>query len=235
MGPVTILFDIDGTLCDTCAIDDAYFLRACSDILGADVCGSDWTAAPQISDSGIVDWLWRQHRGRPIDPEDEQATIKRFVDLLRVAFTNAPDKFCAIAGAEALFQKPPAGWRLAAATGGWRDSALFKLNAAGLPVNILAASSTDSRDRVKIFRLGAERVCQQDNKTSEVVLVGDGEWDVRVARTLGWRFVGIGTGLCEERLRHAGAWKVVPNFSDQAAFRAAVQASRVPEGQSSFS
>jgi phosphoglycolate phosphatase-like HAD superfamily hydrolase len=229
MGSVTILFDIDGTLCDTYAVDGECFLRACSNILGIDVCGSDWTAAPQISDSGIVDWLWRQHRGRPIDPGEEQAAIQRFVDLLRVAFTNAPDRFRTIAGAAALLQKPPAGWRLAAATGGWRDSALFKLNAAGLPANSLAASSTDSRDRVDIFRLGAERARRHGDEECQIVLVGDGEWDVRVARALGWRFVGVGAGVQGERLHRAGACDVIRDFIDQSAFQAAVEASRVPE------
>lgn len=227
MESTTILFDIDGTLCDTCAVDDYCFLNACSTALGHDVRGSDWTAAPQISDSGIVHWLWSQHRGRPPYPDEEQAVIKQFMALLRTEFASFPHRFQTIPGALQFFDNPPAGWYLAAATGGWRESALFKLRAAGLPEAILVASSTDARDRVEIFRLAADRR-EQSCRTPQIVLVGDGEWDVRVAQALGWRFVGIGEGAKAERLRRAGAEHVIRDFTDQLAFEAMVRASRVP-------
>lgn len=231
LGPMettTVILDIDGTLCDTCAVDVDCFLDACSAALDLDVRGSDWIAAPQITDSGIVHWLWSQHRGRAPFPDEEQAVLKQFMDRLRAEFARSPHRFQAVPGATELFDSPPAGWHLAAATGGWRESALFKLEAAGLPGAILVASSTDARDRVEIFQLAAARVRQRSHSDCQLVLVGDGEWDVRVAQTLGWRFVGIGEGEEAERLRRAGAEHVIRDFTDQLVFQAVVRASRVP-------
>ena len=224
---MTIIFDIDGTLCDTCAVDVDCFLDACSAALGLDVRGSDWTTAPQITDSGIVPWLWSRHLGRAPLPDEERAVMKQFMTRLRVEFASSPHRFQAVPGATALFDRPPAGWHLAAATGGWRESALFKLEAAGLPGAILLASSTDARDRVDIFQLAADRVRQRSHGEPQIVLVGDGEWDVRVARSLGWRFVGIGEGAKADGLRRAGAEHVIRDFTDQLVFEAMVRAGRV--------
>jgi phosphoglycolate phosphatase-like HAD superfamily hydrolase len=50
--------------------------------------------------------------------------------------------------------------------------------------------------------------------------VGDGVWDVRAARELGWRFIGIAAGEQAERLREAGAGLIVPNYCPVEAFLA---------------
>ena len=43
--------------------------------------------------------------------------------------------------------------------------------------------------------------------------VGDGLWDVEVARRLGWRFADRAAG-CGDRLRRAGATIVLSDFAD---------------------
>lgn len=85
-----------------------------------------------------------------------------------------------------------------------------------------------ARDRVEIFRLAADRMRLRSHGARQIVLVGDGEWDVRVAQVLGWRFVGIGEGAKAERLRCAGAEHVICDFTDPLVFEATVRASRVP-------
>jgi phosphoglycolate phosphatase-like HAD superfamily hydrolase len=47
-----------------------------------------------------------------------------------------------------------------------------------------------------------------------VVSVGDGLWDVRAARNLGFSFLGVGRGADAELLRAAGASHVLEDFTD---------------------
>ncbi len=120
------------------------------------------------------------------------------------------------------------GWRFTVATGGWETSAVLKLRAAGIPTEILGASSTDSPDRCEVFRLAASRVGLPNGKAQSTVLVGDGLWDVRVAAQLGFRFVGINSGPRADQLRQAGAQTVVPDFADVGTFLQALDDARVP-------
>lgn len=46
------------------------------------------------------------------------------------------------------------------------------------------------------------------------LLVGDTVSDVATARTLGWRFLGVGTGAGAVQLARAGAKIIVPHFAD---------------------
>jgi phosphoglycolate phosphatase-like HAD superfamily hydrolase len=54
-----------------------------------------------------------------------------------------------------------------------------------------------------------------------VVYVGDAVWDVKAARNLGYRFVGIGSGANAERLRREGARRVLADYLDRGTFFAA--------------
>jgi phosphoglycolate phosphatase-like HAD superfamily hydrolase len=58
-------------------------------------------------------------------------------------------------------------------------------------------------------KAGAKHGCQ----FSAVTYVGDGVWDIKAARNLGWGFIGIASGDGAEQLRRAGAAMVLPNFN----------------------
>jgi phosphoglycolate phosphatase-like HAD superfamily hydrolase len=45
-----------------------------------------------------------------------------------------------------------------------------------------------------------------------IVYVGDGAWDVRACRELGWPLIGIGEGAQAARLSRLGAAHVVANY-----------------------
>ena len=53
---------------------------------------------------------------------------------------------------------------------------------------------------------------------SAVTYVGDGAWDVKAARQLGWNFIGVGAGEAAEQLKRAGAETVIPDFEPTKAF-----------------
>ena len=79
----------------------------------------------------------------------------------------------------------------------------------------LLASSDDSRDRFELFSLAKSRaVAISGTLPNRTVLVGDGTWDVRVARRLSWSFVGVGRDRSVARLRDEGADFVIPDFAD---------------------
>lgn len=51
-------------------------------------------------------------------------------------------------------------------------------------------------------------------KQTPTCYVGDGIWDYRASRELGWDFVGIAEGQRAHALRHAGARQVYCNFRE---------------------
>src|SRR5688572_7628496 len=118
-----VMFDIDGTLTETCAVDSDCFARAVSQTLGLADIDTDWTRYRHVTDSGIADEIVRRSLGRaPHDGElDEICDV--FVRLLGESFiSGAPCR--AIAGAagvlDALSARPDVA--VALATGGWERS-----------------------------------------------------------------------------------------------------------------
>jgi FMN phosphatase YigB (HAD superfamily) len=83
--------------------------------------------------------------------------------------------------------------RVAIATGCWRESALLKLSTSGFNIDgIPLASCDDSPSRVEIMR-SALRMA--GGSAREVTYFGDGEWDLRACKELGWQFVAVGPRL----------------------------------------
>lgn len=221
--PALVVFDVDGTLCDTCDVDEECYLRAVGEVLGRDLRTVDWSAAPQVTDVGILAWLWRLYRQRPPTAEETAAVVNRFVELLTDALRREPARFVAVPGApEAVSVLASLGGPVAAATGGWKEAACLKLEAAQISPAILLASSNDSADRMTVFRLAAERAASGGSKNRDVVLVGDGIWDLDVASRLKWRFVGIARQAKATRLRSAGAKLVLADLRDLTALKAAI-------------
>ncbi len=224
-----VIFDVDGTLCDTTSVDEECYLKACREVLAFDPETIDWIDAPQITDTAILQWLWTEHLGRQPDQREIDTVQSRFVGLLSQASVESPHRFRAMNGAPEMLENLPSyGWKFTAATGGWRTSAVLKLRAAGIPSEILGASSSDSPERAEVFRLAATRAGQKGGQAGPIVLVGDGLWDVQVAAELGFRFVGINSGPQADQLRRAGAQTVVADFADLGGFMQALEDSRVP-------
>jgi len=229
-GPL-VVFDVDGTLCDTCEVDEECYVRACGEWLGEEARRLEWSAAPHVTDQGILEWMSSTLLCRRPSAREAREVEARFLDLLRGALDHRPSRFRAIPGARPMLDGMASdGWGAVAATGGWRASALLKLRAAALPTDLLAASSSDTPDRARIFELAASRAGAGRDRPERVVLVGDGVWDVRTARELGWGFVGVAAGPRRDRLREAGAEHVVEDFTDAAALRDALGRAQVPRG-----
>lgn len=201
-----LVFDIDGTLTDTVHLDGECYVEAVRHVLGVALDG-DWSRFEQVTDQGIANELLRGW------PEVERATlgIRLRDDFLGRLSSRIRDQrgVSEIAGSATLLERLAVhGIDHALATGAWRDGALLKLRSAGLPIDRLASTSSETPVRRAIFERAARA-------SGEVTLIGDGLWDAAVARELGWRFIGRADSAAKSRtLLGAGAEAVVEDFSD---------------------
>jgi len=213
-----IIFDIDGTLCDTLTVDARCCLEAIEHVMGRSLATVDWSAYPEATNAAIVQDFLRECG------EKEVASLERrireeFVLRLEDAGRRAPELFRPIDGALDLFAcLGSRRYDMAIATGCWHESAHAKLRLSGFDVTgIPFASSSDARRRVDIITLAAARAgCS----LADAIYVGDGVWDVKAARELGMGFIGVGRK--HELLRAHGARRVFESFRDTDRFLSAL-------------
>lgn len=210
-----IIFDIDGTLCDTHDVDSACFANALEAVTGHPLATVDWSRYPEATGSAIVrDFLRVLGDTNPV--ETEGRILSEFLSRLESAARSDPASFRAIDGALEMFHEladDPAH-TVAIATGCWTQSARFKLQAAGFRAEETPfASSSDVPRRRDIISLAAERAgCD----LTDAVYVGDGLWDLQATQALGIPLIGIGRK--HTLLRERGARHTFPSFQDRAAF-----------------
>lgn len=223
-----VLFDVDGTLTATSRIDNTCYARAFRRTFGREIPTTDWNRYSDVTDVGILHELLDDKRAEPVGPVE----IDRFEDNyrreLQGAFIRRPAEFRSIPGARDALRRisESSTTRLALATGGMRQTALFKLGRAGIDGRrIPAAFANDGISRAEIARMAIRRA---DIETDDVVYVGDGVWDVKTSVELGMRFVGVVHESDVERLRAAGATTFVSDYADSNAFAMALDTATVP-------
>ena len=210
------MFDVDGTLTLSTEMDDRCYVQAMFEHLGVHI-DNDWSHYRQVTDSGIAAELLDRHQR----PREEMAAVRnRFVGLVRQSLAADPNCCREVCGASSFLARlrNTEGVVPSLATGGWAESALAKLRHAAVNVDGLAfASGDDAESRTGIMAICQERAAALANVTefTTMTYIGDGSWDARAATDLGWRFIGVGKGPRAERLRSAGACRVVDDFSDE--------------------
>ena len=93
----------------------------------------------------------------------------------------------------------------------------MKLQIAGLNVARLpAAFADDAHSRRDIMKCSHLRACEAYGVTrfDAVIYIGDGSWDALASRSLGYTFIGIGSGSHALRHRELGAVDVLTDYSD---------------------
>jgi phosphoglycolate phosphatase-like HAD superfamily hydrolase len=213
------IFDIDGTLTQTSQVDGECFVRALAETLGISGVETDWTRYTHSTDSGLACEICRGCLGRDPGKADLARFKARFLELLAEAAERTPGAFLPNPGAvEALERlRVEPGWAVAIATGCYRQSALLKLQRAGLDsAEVPLAGSDDLLAREEILEAAREAAAarQGTGGFERVVYVGDGLWDSRACARIGLPFVGIGSGARAEALRRAGASPVLPGLAD---------------------
>jgi phosphoglycolate phosphatase-like HAD superfamily hydrolase len=195
------MFDIDGTLVDSMGFDAELYARAVRAELGADVAIDEtWRSYRNVTDSGILEEILAQ-RDFGLPAEELEARIRRrFAALVRDYLEKNAHTLREMPGAKALVETLLAtpGVRVAIATGGWAETALMKLRAVALPFDSLAlATSSDARERTRIMQI-AEARALAGAVPRRRTYVGDGAWDQRASRELGYEFVAVGNAVAHE-------------------------------------
>jgi len=224
------IFDLDGTLTDTNAVDGECYLEAASTELGLTL-NPDWSSYQHCTDAGIAQEALAAFFGRPADGLEIDRWRSRFVALLRDRLAEDPVRFSAIPGSAALLSRlQEEGWHLCIATGGSSISAELKRRAASLPEAVPIFSSELHYTREGILEIAIRRMQEENGVPSydRIVSLGDGVWDVSAAAALRLPFVGVGRGERAERLRAAGARAVLDDFADLAETLEAIASAEPP-------
>lgn len=187
------IFDIDGTLLQSAAVDDALYREAVSAVLGPVQLRPSLHAYDYITDTGILSQIFEDNNIAQ-SPKPMEEIKLRFVELLKNHIeSNGP--FVEVPGATALLRglSESTLHAVAIATGGWRESAELKLQSAGIDyTNIPLATANDHRERTAIMEIALSQLA---GDFKSVTYYGDGLWDRDACATLGWRFVSVGPEL----------------------------------------
>jgi phosphoglycolate phosphatase-like HAD superfamily hydrolase len=228
-----VVFDVDGTLTETTRVDTDCFVRALDRVFGFKEVDTDWSVYKHVTDSGVLHEIHESRVGRGPLVSEVARFREHFVTLLTQAWHESP--FAGVPGAAECLEvlSESEEYRVALATGGWRDSARLKMASAGMCYdNYPSASADDSIERETIIKLSIERAAQRHGQFDGIVYVGDGVWDARACRNLGLPFIGIGAIEQAKRLRGEGATCVLPNFGDRELFlRHLAKVTRLPSLQ----
>ena len=226
------IFDIDGTLTDTNAMDNRCFERALTEVFGFGETADQWHACPHVSDSGLVQFLFEQQLNRHPDEAEIARLQTKFLALMREAVVAEPQSAEPINGAVTAFTQmlDESNWGVAIATGCWQASAHFKLQQASVPFARVPLAHSDHLPAREDILTDAVAQAESHYQTcfERIVYIGDALWDVRTTRNLRMPFVGIAHGERAERLRTAGASHVLPDYTDYPRFLAALHSAEVP-------
>jgi phosphoglycolate phosphatase-like HAD superfamily hydrolase len=196
--PKLALFDIDGTLIDSGAVDAECFVRSLEDAFGIRNVDTRWERYRHATDAAIFEEIFEERAGRKPLEEERESQIDCFLERLREYRRFNPDLFREIRGASAMLDllKRHAEWRVAIATGTWKEAASFKLDAAGLDVRGIPISTcSDAHSREAIIRgcIATAKDFYQAKEFRRIVSIGDALWDMRTAAKLQIPFIKIGT------------------------------------------
>ena len=218
-----VVFDVDGTLTDTNEVDAECFWRAAREVLRLPSDHPRWIEeVKNYTDLGIASQHCEAAFARAITAFEIDLIRNRRVTLLEAAVLMENECIRPTRGAasalSALRAEP--GFAVAIATGCFLASAEFKLRTARLfDESIPIAGCDDATSREEIMLNAARKAAVTYRLDfSTVTYVGDGAWDVKAARHLGWNFIGVGAGDAAERLLHAGAETVITDFEPATAF-----------------
>ncbi len=188
-----IIFDIDGTLIESMAVDSDLYFSSITAVLGSVEFRANLNDYDHVTDSGIIAQVMADN-ALPQDSNATDSIRSRFVaGLTEHIETVGP--FPEIPGAAQFIDKLRVSGEhdVAIATGGWKLSALLKLETSRFDVSeIPIFSCDDSPSRTEIMRSALSRLCSE---YESVTYFGDAEWDRRACATLGCEFVPVGSDL----------------------------------------
>ena len=227
------IFDIDGTLTETNAVDETCFVQAFADAHAVTQINTNWMEYEYVTDSGIMFQIFSERFGRPPDEAELISFKSCLVNLLEAHRAKDPSLFTEISGASRALTRlnREMEWAVALATGCWRDSAELKLKAAGIQAEDLPAAFAEhglSREAILQTAVSHAQESYCQSRFERIVSVGDALWDVQAAGNLGLPFIGVGKGDRGLRLRQGGATHVLESYSDYGQVIGCLREAEVP-------
>ena len=189
------MFDVDGTLVKSFEFDEECYIDAIFEVLGHRL-DTNWQEYEHITDSGILSEHLKRKGITDQHKEIHQAVKTSFVAKIKAYLSS--NRVEEIEGASSIIDllrnNPEIG--ISIATGGWLETALLKLQSAGIDVSgVPIASSNDHYSRIEIMKLANDR--SMIGSEEPVIYFGDAQWDRAACNTLGYKFVLIG-----DRIEH---------------------------------
>jgi len=196
---VIAIFDIDGTLTESQAVDNQCFVRAFETGFGITGIDTDWSRYQHTTERALTAEILRR-AGFAGDERELERHRSLFVSLLE----ERVGEIAEIAGARAFLKELASrGWKVVLATGAWSHSASVKLRAAGFADDLPLACCDRSPTREEIVRQAIDLAGGEP----PVILFGDAPWDIRTAASLGLPIIGVGPGA-------AGATARIADYRD---------------------
>lgn len=227
-----VMFDMDGTLTDSFALDENCYVLAIEQALQLTSIVTEWETYTHTSASFCLEAIVRRARGSAPTDSESYAVQSRMVTLMEEIAQRRGRGTLEIPGAATCLRTlPDHGYAVAIASGDWEMTARHKLNTAKIPhTGIPAAFCEAAHARTEIMLTALKRAARHYGceKFERIVYVGDGIWDVRACRELGWPLVGVGRGEQAARLRSLGTSHVITGYEPIESFLSIVEAALVP-------
>ncbi|MDG2151231.1 MAG: HAD hydrolase-like protein, partial [Polaribacter sp.] len=210
-----VIFDIDGTLTDTTKVDDKCYIESYESLFKVSIKGVKWSEIKNVTDWGITEELVEDKLNRTVTKEDILNLKKLFLSKLKHEFIVDKSKFAEIRGALKFYQSllKESEYEIGIATGGWEETANFKLDTIGInPHEVAYSNSNKFKNREHITLDVIEQLNAISSvKPNEIIYFGDGKWDFETCKNLGIRFIGIDNNN-NRKLEGYGAKEVYNNF-----------------------
>ncbi len=210
-----VMFDIDGTLTASNEYDAECYIKAIKDILNIEGINPDWSVYRHVTDGGIASEIIEQYKKREATKAELDHVLSRFMFHLKAELRLNPERFTEIPGAISFFQhlNDQPDIAVALATGGWKESAIFKLVNSGFNTDsIPMASSNDAITREEIMQIAQGRAGDYYGvkEFRSKIFIGDGIWDLQASAKSGYNFIGIGSKTKE--LKKHGASNLFKDY-----------------------
>ena len=219
-----IVFDIDGTLTNTVKIDDFCFTETIKNLYSVALGDADWNHFPFVTDLGICKSIFENTLNKPFTDRELIKIKTNFLKMLKENWKTKPELFDRIPNALTFFNHIVGNYPIAIATGGWAETAAFKLNVANFKFhNLPFANSNHHFSRKEITQKAIDMSRNiYETHFSKIVYFGDGKWDLNTCKELGIAFIGIdhaGNG----KLKSLGVKKVFSDFRDMGSILNAIE------------
>ncbi len=211
-----IIFDIDGTLADTKAVDDKCYIQAFEEVFGFNILNGDWSNIKNVTDRGVADEILQTLRGKGLQDDEWEPLIDRFMELMHKEHQNDVSRFREIPGSAAFFEmiKNNSEYEIGIATGACSLSAKLKLETIGVDYRNIPFGNSDysiSREGILNYTLQKSKELYSNITFEETVYFGDAVWDYRTCKNMEIRLIGIDV-LKDGKLKSLGVEDVFHDY-----------------------